>query len=167
VAPLPKDRQEGASHNSQALGVRVDEISDGVALARVGNSLYNPLLDRCVTRITPEGNVLGGAIFRNYTGTGGSVNIHVASFGKGWITRMLVFMTFDYAFNQLGVKKIFGNIPMKNVAALKFARDAGFNVETIVPDVFPGDDMVVMSLYRDECRFLPPSARRAESETQQ
>ncbi len=167
MAPIPKGGQEGARHNSQTLGVRVDSMSDGAALAKMGNSLYNPLLDRCVARVTPEGNILGGAIFRNYTGVGGSVNIHVASFGKGWITRMLIFMTYDYAFNQLGVKKIFGNIPMKNVDALKFARAAGFNVETIVPDVFPGDDMVVMSMYRDECRFLPPSARRAESETQQ
>ena len=167
MAPLPKGGQEGASHNSQTLGVRVDNMSDGAALAQMGQSLYNPLLDRCVARVTPEGNILGGAIFRNYTGIGGSVNIHVASFGKGWITRMLVFMAFDYAYNQLGVKKIFGNIPMKNVPALKFARDAGFNVETIVPDVFPGDDMVVMSMYRDECRFLPPSARRAESEKRQ
>jgi hypothetical protein len=167
VAPLPKGRSEGEDPPSKTLGVRVDNMSDGAALARAGNSLYNPLLDRCVARVTPEGNILGGAIFRNYTGVGGSVNMHVASFGKGWMTRMLIFMAFDYAYSQLGVKKIFGNIPLKNVAALKFARDAGFNVETIVPDVFPGDDMVVMSLYRDECRFLPPSARRAESETQQ
>lgn len=167
MAPLPKDREAGAGQHSQTLGVRVDDISDGVALARAGSSFYNPLLDRCVARVTPEGNVLGGAIFRNYTGQGGSVNIHVASFGRAWMTRMLIFMAFDYAYNQLGVKKIFGNIPMKNIAALKFARSAGFNVETIVPDVFPGDDMVVMSLYRDECRFLPPSVRRAESETQQ
>jgi hypothetical protein len=101
----------------QTLGVRVDDMSDGAALARAGNSLYNPLLDRCVARVTPEGNILGGAIFRNYTGVGGSVNMHVASFGKGWMTRMLIFMAFDYAYNQLGVKKIFGNIPSRTCRA--------------------------------------------------
>jgi RimJ/RimL family protein N-acetyltransferase len=145
--------------------VRLNDMNDGSALSHSAGSAYNPLLDRCIARITPEGKLVGGAVFRNYTGIDGSIVMHVHSWSPRWLTRTLVFMAFDYMFNQLQVKKVFGNIPMKNAQALKFARDAGFNVETIIPDVFPGDDMAVMSLYRDECRFLALAARRTGNGT--
>jgi RimJ/RimL family protein N-acetyltransferase len=149
------------------MNVRVNNLYDGNALAETAGSKFNPLLDHCIARVTPEGKLMGGAVFRNFTGEGGSINIHVASFVPRWINRTMMFMAADYVFNQLRVNKVFGNIPMKNAQALKFATDAGFKVETIIADVFPGDDMAVLSMYRDECPFWALAARPLGSETLQ
>jgi RimJ/RimL family protein N-acetyltransferase len=98
--------------------------------------------------------VLGRVIFSDYTGRGGSIKIHVTSWDPRWISRGLLYIVFDYPFNQLGVKKIFADIRRSDVRTFQFAVKAGFKAEAGIEGVYPDDDMLVMSLYRDDCRFL-------------
>ena len=83
-----------------------------------------------------------------------SICMHVASFLPGWVNRDLLWATFSYPFEQLGVKKVIGQVPASNKAALEFDTNLGFKIETIVKDVFVDDDLVVLGMYRDECRWL-------------
>jgi len=119
---------------------------------------FNPLVDQCIARVTPKGKLLGRVIYSDYTGPGGSIQIHVTAWEKRWISRALLFMVFDYPFNQLGVKKIFGHIKRSDEETLRFAFNAGFKAEAGLDGVYPGDDLIIVALYREGCRFLglPP-----------
>lgn len=70
----------------------------------------------------------------------------------------MLFVAFDYPFNQLQVNKIFGEIKRSDEETLKFAFKAGFKAEAGLEGVYPDDDMVIVALYRADCRFLglPP-----------
>jgi RimJ/RimL family protein N-acetyltransferase len=123
----------------------------GHAIAAEAGTNFNPKCDISIAR-TENGLLLGGVIFSGYTGV--SIGIHVAGFRADWINRDMLWVTFDYPFNQLGVKKIFGQVASNNLKALEFNRKLGFTVEVTVKDVFPDADCVVMSLTRENCRGL-------------
>jgi len=93
-------------------------------------------------------------IYSDYTGRGGSIQMHVTCWDPRWISRTLLYVAFDYPFNQLGVKKIFGHIRRTDVETIRFALKAGFKAEAGIEGVYPDDDMLIMALYRDDCRFL-------------
>jgi RimJ/RimL family protein N-acetyltransferase len=138
--------------------IRFNETSDGYAIAGVAGTSYNPITDQIIARITPRGNLMGGVLFSYWTGLGGSINMHVAGFHPRWINRTMLSVCFDYPFNQLGVRKIFGQVPMDNLHAIRFNEHLGFRKEAVIHDAYPGEkpacDMQLMSLYKDECRFI-------------
>lgn len=95
---------------------------------------------------------MGGVLFTDYNVV--SMQIHVASFKANWINRQLLWLTFDYPFNVCRVEKLLGLVPSANQKALDLDRHLGFKEETRVKDVFPDGDMVVLGMYRADCRFL-------------
>jgi RimJ/RimL family protein N-acetyltransferase len=101
-----------------------------------------------------NGVLAGGVIFNGYNPEG-SVNIHMAGFQPGWATRELTREVFRYCFVTLRVKKVFALVPSDNTKALEINRRLGFNEEVVIADVFADCDLVVMSMRRDECRWLP------------
>jgi RimJ/RimL family protein N-acetyltransferase len=135
-------------------GIRVNEISDGVSIAAHSGTAFNPVVDQCIARVTSKGKLRGGVVYSGYTGQGGSIGMHVVGFDPLWINRDMLWMAFDYPFNQLGVKKVFGQVPASNQKALHFDLALGFKVEALVQDVFPDGDMILVAMYRDECRHL-------------
>lgn len=140
------------------MGVRLNDLQDATKPHPNDVYRFNPLVDHCLARVTPKGKILGRVIYSDYTGRGGSIKIHTTSWDKRWISRGLLFVVFDYPFNQLGVEKIFGEIRRSDEETLKFAFKAGFKAEAGLEGVYPGDDMIVVALYREACRFLgrPP-----------
>lgn len=80
--------------------------------------------------------------------------MHVAAFRPRWINRDLLWAAFHYPFVQLGVKKVFGQVPEDNTKALELNRNLGFKEETRIADVYPEGDMVLMSMYKADCRWL-------------
>jgi RimJ/RimL family protein N-acetyltransferase len=114
---------------------------------------YNQAVDPSIVRVEGE-RLLGGSVYQNYTGSNGSIGIHVASFAPRWINPELIFQTFHYPFVQLGCRKLFGTVPAKNTAALKFDLKLGFEIEQTIKDVYPDDDMLLVSMLRDNCRWL-------------
>ena len=112
-----------------------------------------------------NGKLLGGVVYANYTGKGGSVICHMAGWSPSWMTRDLLWVGFDYPFNALHVVKIFATVPSDNAAALSINKRWGFREEHTVKDVYPGADMILLSMGREDCRFLgvkPHAARVAE-----
>lgn len=139
--------------------VRFNNIADAEAISRAAGLVYNPLSDACIARITPKGYLLGGVVYTGYTGRGGSVCFHVASFRPKWITRDFLWLTFDYPFSQLDVRKIFGQVKLGNEAVMRVARHVGFKQEAYVRDVYPDGDMIILSMYRADCMVLDEAPR--------
>lgn len=63
---------------------------------------------------------------------------------------------FDYIFNVLGVKYVYGLVPGDNVKALKLNKHMGFTEKVRLPEAFKnGVDYVLMELKKEECKYLP------------
>ena len=124
----------------------------GRLIARAAGTHYNEVCDVCIAR-ERNGGLMGGVVFQGYTHE--SIGIHSASFHSRWINRDLLWATFNYPFEQLKVKRLFGQVPEKNLQALAFNRNLGFRSIARIPGVYRGGEAcIVMVMERDECRFL-------------
>src|SRR5215213_248944 len=123
-------------------GVRLNDLQDATRPHPNDVYRFNPLVDQCIARVTPEGNVLGRVIYSDYTGPEGSIKIHITSWDRRWISRAFLFVVFDYPYHQLQVNKIFGEIKRSDEETLRFAFKAGFKAEAGLEHVYPNDDMV-------------------------
>lgn len=121
------------------------------ALAEEIGIFFNPACDHAISR-AKDGKLLGGVIFTNYTGS--SIAMHVASFDQHWLNRDMLWICFDYPFNQLKVLKLLGHVPSGNRKALDFDLKLGFKVEARIADVYPDGDLVFLSMLRENCRWL-------------
>jgi RimJ/RimL family protein N-acetyltransferase len=129
----------------------INDMGHGERIARLSGTIFNPRGHQVVSRMK-DGELLGGVIFTDYTRA--SITVHMAGFVKNWANRDLIWCVFHYAFEQLGVKKIFGQVPASNEEALQIDLKLGFSIETRVKDVFVDGDLIVVSMYRDQCRWL-------------
>ena len=113
---------------------------------------FVPTHHQSIARYDRNDKLMGGVLFTDYNVV--SAQIHVASFQPNWINKELLWVTFDYPFNQVGINKLIGLVPSTNVEALRFDMALGFVIETRVKDVFPDGDMLVLAMYKADCRFL-------------
>ena len=80
--------------------------------------------------------------------------MHVAAIDDNWISKDLLWATFDYPFNKLGVSVIIGQICGSNEDALRLNRHLGFKVIAEIPDAHMDGDLVIMAMRREDCRWL-------------
>lgn len=131
--------------------------------AKAGVEL-NPQTDRCVARVK-DGKLLGGVVYSDFTERGGSISMHMAGFQPGWADRTMVWAAFFYPFVQLDCQKVFGRVREDNRAALDYNIRLGFKVEFLLQHVYKDCGMFLLSMYRDECRWLervPAEFREAD-----
>jgi len=134
-----------------------NEPADGHAIASLAGTAFNPGHDVSVCRIRDSVR-LGGVIFSHYTGE--SISIHSGGWDPYWINRDMLYVTFDYPFNQLGVQRIFGQVPEDNLHAQEFNVKVGFKTVARIEGVFRGPlACMVMCLERADCRFLKVKPR--------
>jgi hypothetical protein len=98
-----------------------------------------------------EGVPVGGVVLCQFLGA--SLTCHMAG-EAGWLSRTLLWMMFDYAFVQLGVRKVIALVRSNNYAALTQDLRAGFRVEAIVRDVFPDAHMLILTMEKATCPWL-------------
>jgi hypothetical protein len=134
--------------------VRVNNLQDGMAIGEQIDHAFSPINSSCIARVTPEGKLLGGAIYSEYTGLGGSAHIHAMIADRRCLTRPFLYLVFSYPFDQMLVKKLFAPVRRSKEDVFDFCFRLGFKPEAGVTDVFPGDDMILMSMYRADCKFL-------------
>lgn len=126
-------------------------LAHGFRIAEAAGCTFNPAVDQVIS-VTSRGNLLGGNIFTGYTGV--SIHTHTAGFAPGWATRDFLWVLFDYPFNQLGCRKVFGQVPETNERALEINLKLGFKVVARIEDVFPDGACLLLSLAREDCRWL-------------
>ncbi len=88
-------------------------------------------------------------------------NMHIASNGSGrWLTRKFLIASFAYPFIQLKLRRVTGLVPAKNEAALKFDLHLGFEFEGRCKNALPDDDIIILGLLRENCKYIHPNHRR-------
>lgn len=136
----------------------VNNPMHGHIIAEEAGAFFYPARHQVVARESSQGELLGGSVYTNYTGK--SIAMHVASFKPNWINGNLLYATFWYPFIQLGVSKIIAQVPSYNERALSFDLGIGFKHEYTCKDTFPEGDTHVLSMYKDDCRWLKLKPRR-------
>jgi hypothetical protein len=136
--------------------IECNNPAHGTAIATLTSTPFTPGLDSCISR-SRAGRLLGGVIYQQFLKR--SIVIHVAGFDPHGLSRDLLWAIFDYPFNRLGVEQILGFVPTTNTRALEFDKKIGFKPVTRIPDVVPGGDMIVISMRRNECRWLAYNPR--------
>ena len=144
--------------------IEFNNLEHGFAIAEASGTNFNPNIDQVIS-VTSEGNLLGGNLYTGYTGA--SIHLHMAGFAPNWASRDFLWVAFDYPFNQLGCKKVFGQVPETNTRALEIDLKLGFKIEARIEDVFPDGACLVLSLAREDCRWLKlkPHGLKPGSET--
>jgi L-amino acid N-acyltransferase YncA len=108
---------------------------------------------REVVGLVRDGKVLGGVVFEDYTGP--CIRAHIALSSPRVPSRKLFTTAVGYAYNQLGVQKMLAMIASNNLASLKMCLRLGFKAEAIIKGVFEDSDLVIMSMTREDCAFIP------------
>lgn len=140
--------------------IHVGNLAHGGMIAERARVIFNPAVDKVISR-TNGADLLGGVIYQGYTGR--SIEMHVAGVPGYWLSKTMLWICFDYPFNQLLCSKAFALIPSSNSLSIDFAKRLGFSQETTVKEVYPDGDLVVLALRREHCRWLaikPPSVDR-------
>lgn len=99
-----------------------------------------------------DGELIAGVLFDNFNGR--SVQMHVAAIGKRWMTREYLRYCFRLPFAIWGVNKVIGLVDSTNTEAMSFDLHLGFVVEACIKDAGRFGDLFVLSMARDQCRFL-------------
>jgi hypothetical protein len=138
----------------------LDNPEIGRILARRARCEYGDLSTN-IARVKDQ-TIMGGAIYQGFTGE--SVTMHTASFDPRWMTRDLCWVGHHYPFVQLGVKRIFGQVPEDNLAAQKLNLHAGFKTVARIEGVYEGGvACLVMVLEKADSRFLKWMPRKLKS----
>lgn len=88
-------------------------------------------------------------------------NIHIASDGTGrWLRRAFLRAAFMHPFAQWNLRRVTALVPSKNTAALRFDLHLGFKQEGVIRHALPDDDITILGLLREDCRFIPQEYRR-------
>jgi RimJ/RimL family protein N-acetyltransferase len=85
---------------------------------------------------------------------GKSCAIHIASEGSHWMSRKLLWASFDYPFNKLEKKVIVTALDANNQKAVRLNRHLGFNIEAVIKDAHENGDLMIMTMRKENCRFL-------------
>lgn len=142
--------------------IHVDNHDHGKQIMAAINSTFTEVTMQVISR-SENGVLLGGAVYENYTGRGGSILMHVWGVDARWINRDMLFAAFHYPFVQLDCKQIFGQVASKNTHSLEFNKKLGWEEAVTLEGVFPDDDMVLMRYRREHCRFLSIKPRTIKS----
>ena len=132
--------------------IEFGNITHGFKIGAAIPRPYNPSVDVVISKVTPEGNCLGGVIYDGFTG--GCIFMHQAGFHPHWLTGNMIWIVFDYPFNQLGVRKVAGTINSSNKELLDFNRRLGFKEEGRIKHAYPDGDLLVLTMERSVCRWL-------------
>ena len=83
-----------------------------------------------------------------------SCQIHIGATDSNWISKDLLWATFDYPFNKLNLRVIIGQVCADNADALRLNRHLGFKIVAEIPDAHMDGDLVIMTMRKEDCRFL-------------
>lgn len=90
--------------------------------------------------------------FCDFTPT--SVTMHTASIDTLWLTKDLLWATFDYCFNILKVKVILATVAGNNKESLRLCRKLGFVDRVLIEDAHKNGDLAILTMRKEQCKWL-------------
>lgn len=98
-----------------------------------------------------DGKLVAGVIYEDYSGT--NVICHIAGEGN-WADRYFLAVIFDYPFTQLKVNRITAPICSSNKKSIDLVTKMGFNLEAKLHGATSKGDLLIFSMFKDECKYL-------------
>jgi RimJ/RimL family protein N-acetyltransferase len=96
--------------------------------------------------------LLGVVAFNGFWGH--VCSIHTAGAGN-WMSRSLIWRTFDYPFRQLDMRALMAPVAASNTRSVNFIKRMGFKEIHRVPNGWDeGDDLIVLQMLREDCPWL-------------
>lgn len=99
-----------------------------------------------------DGSLVAVVGYEDYNGA--SVRMHVAGEGRRWMTRDYLWFCFYYPFEQMKVRKILGLVHSANADAIRLDKHLGFVHEATIADAVPDGDLLILTMTKEQCRFL-------------
>lgn len=100
-----------------------------------------------------DGALIAAVVFNYYSDC--DIAMHIAAMaGKRWLNRDYLKTCFSYPFVQLGVRRVTGYVPEKNLEAQKFDEHLGFIREGLMRNAIRDDNVIIYGLLKEHCRFL-------------
>jgi len=124
----------------------------GMLIARAACTGFDPDIDKCISRCSDDGNFLGGFILTGFTGS--MVWNHMAGVGGHWCSPQLMWIIFDYQFEQLGLKKVMCTVSSHHWKSLDLVQRAGFKHVYAIEDGVPDGKLHLFSMSKDDCKWL-------------
>jgi len=112
---------------------------------------YLPGRYSAVGQLDSEGKPRVGVLYEGYTGT--NVMCHIRGVGN-WANRLILSYIFDYAFNQLGVKRMTCSIRSDNEPSIRMVEKMGFELECKLEQAIPDGDVLIFRMWRENCKYL-------------
>jgi len=97
-----------------------------------------------------DGELCAIATYDHWNGVSMQFNIWIGKKPSAEWSRAI----FEYPFDQIGVKKLIGNIFSSNAKSIKLAEHSGFELEAVIKDMHPEGDMLIYTMTRDQCVVL-------------
>lgn len=124
-------------------------VSVDIAQARAllgGDYTQNAQALGCVV----DGELVAVATFDHWNGVSMQFNIWIGKKPSAEWSRAI----FEYPFDQIGVKKLIGNIFSSNAKSINLAEHSGFELEATIKDMHPKGDMLIYTMTREQCSVL-------------
>lgn len=109
-----------------------------------------PGMGRAIGKIK-NGEIVAGVVYEDWNGA--NLTCHIAGVGQ-WADRNFLAIIFDYPFNQIGAKRITAPICSSNTKSIDLVRKMGFNQENKLQGATPKGDLLLFSMFKNECKYL-------------
>lgn len=106
---------------------------------------------RVVGRLNERNEILGVVGFDGFNGA--SCQMHSAGEGN-WVSRKLLYTSFDYPFNVCKLNCVLGLVPSGNTRAVKFNLHLGFTLVNTIDGAHPDGALHLMLMNKAECRWI-------------
>lgn len=138
--------------------IEFDNAYHGREIMKAMGAGFSPDVMTVIGRVAQDevigDELLGGVVYEDYTGKGGSVNMHFAGFYPRWINRDMLWVCFHYPFMQLECRAVFGKAKANNTLSRQVIEGLGYKQVAVIEDVYPECELIVYRMRKDECRFL-------------
>ena len=98
-----------------------------------------------------DGKLIAGVLYQNWNGA--NIVEHIAGIDN-WADRTFLAVIFDYPFNQIGAKRITVSICSSNTKSIDLVKKMGFNQEAKLHGATSKGDLLIFSMFKDECKYL-------------
>jgi RimJ/RimL family protein N-acetyltransferase len=101
-----------------------------------------------------DGYLVAGVVFNQYEATFGTLAVHVAATTPKWASRNIIRVILGYAFEEVGVNKVWAAMPHTNYRAIRFNQGIGFKREAVLSHHFGAQHAVITAMFaKDFKRF--------------
>jgi len=133
-------------------GIRINHPGDGDFVMKLIGGRFSENSDHVIA-VHRDEHVIGGVVYTGFTG--GAIFVHMAGISganlRSWAYPDFLWMVFDYAFHQLGVRRLMGLVDATNQTALEIDRRLGFEVAAVLPDMTAdGGAVYILTMHRDQ-----------------